>query len=198
MKLIVSLLFAVAACAALCQEPTKHDNPGSLWPDSAVDNLRDHTACKVGDILTVVIIEASQTSFTAQTTTAKSDSASVNQGIGPILRNLIPSLAVGSGATTNGSGSTSQAGTFTATMTVTVKKILPNGTLMIEGTRNITTNRDTQNIKLTGTIRHEDIRPDNTILSSSIADAEIKATGKGQISDRQRKGLLIRLIDWLF
>jgi len=202
-KLCLALVFAVAACGAIAQTSTpitgtKHDNPGSLWNQTAPDALADRVACKEGDLITILISEISSTSFTAQTNTAKNDSAGILKGLGPILGNLIPALNIGANSATAGSGSTSQVGAFQARMTAKIKKILPNGQFMIEGTRSITTNKDTQTFALTGIIRKEDIRPDNTILSENIADAQIKAQGKGQIADRQRRGILVRLLDWLF
>lgn len=198
MKALIVAALATSAMIASAQEPSKNDNPGSLWHQGATDYLRDRTARKEGDVLTIIINEVSSTSFTASTKTAKNDSTSIAKGIGPILRNLIPNLGIGANSSTAGSGSTSQTGTFVGQMTVIVKRVLPNNTLEIEGLRSIVTNKDTQNLKLTGIVRREDIRPDNTVLSSNIANAQIKAEGKGQIMDRQRRGILSRLLDWLF
>ena len=69
---------------------------------------------------------------------------------------------------------------------------------MIEGTRTIVVNKETQLFRLTGIIRIQDIKPNNTVLSESIAQAEIRMEGKGQIADRQRKGILTTILDWIF
>jgi flagellar L-ring protein precursor FlgH len=198
LKLPLILLLVGLAAIGYCQDPSKHDNPGSLWVQSAVDPLRDRTASKEGDVITILISEVSSASYTAQTTTAKNDSAGILKGLGPILANIIPALGIGANSNTSGSGATSQTGAFTATMTAVVKKVFPNGTMYIEGFRDIVTNKDTQTIRISGIVRREDVRPDNTVLSSNIANAQIKASGKGQINDRQRRGLLVRLLDWLF
>lgn len=195
-------LFIVLALAgqAFCQQtPANQMNPGSLWnqSDPSSDPLHDRTANKEGDLITVIITESTSASFSAQTTTSKSDSANVNQGVGPIL-GIIPNLGTSDSSATSGTGATTQAGTFTGTVSAIVKKVYPNGTMLIEGTRDIVYNKDTQTIKLSGVIRREDITSLNTILSTQMANASIKASGKGQISDRQRKGLLVRLLDWLF
>ncbi len=50
----------------------------------------------------------------------------------------------------------------------------------------------------TGTIRPQDVTPDNTVLSTNIADAKIEYTGKGPIGRKQRGGLLTRIFDLLF
>lgn len=199
MKLAALIGLSLMAGLVYGQQPVDDSNPGSLWnnQNSYSDPLHDTTACKEGDIITVILSESTAAAFSAQTTTSKSDSASISQGIGPVLK-YIPNLAVGASAATNGAGATSQTGSFTGTVSAVVKKIFPNGTMLIEGSRDIVYNKDTQTIKLTGLIRRIDITPNNTILSTQIANASIKASGKGQISDRQRKGLLVRLLDWLF
>lgn len=174
------------------------NNPGSLWKSNAPDMLADRTARKEGDLITIIINETSSASYKAETKADKNDSTSISKGIGPLLGNLIPNLGIGATSTVNGKGTTTAEGNFTARMTAVVKKVMGNGNLLIEGTRIITTNKESQTIVLTGLIRREDIRPDNTIFSTFIADASIKTTGKGMIADRQRRGVLTWLLDWLF
>jgi flagellar L-ring protein precursor FlgH len=98
----------------------------------------------------------------------------------------------------DGKGSTTQQGQLNARISVVVKEVFPNGTMMVEGTKSITTNKETQNIMITGLIRKEDVRSDNTVLSTHVANAQIKTDGKGMIAQRQRKGVLTWLLDWLF
>jgi flagellar L-ring protein precursor FlgH len=51
---------------------------------------------------------------------------------------------------------------------------------------------------LTGMCRLDDIRLDNTLLSENLANAEIKSEGIGMIYQRQRRGFVTKLMDWLF
>lgn len=198
MKAPLALAGLMVVSAAFGQSSDQSDNPGSLWTSASGNAISDRVAHHVGDIVTVLVVESSTSSFTAQTTTNKADSASIAKGIGPVLANLIPNLGVGASSSTTGGGTTNQAGVFTVTLTATIKSVLPNGNLVIEGSKDLVTNRDTQSFSIKGVIRPQDISPTDTVLSTKIADAQIKATGKGQISERQRKGLLIRLLDWLF
>jgi flagellar L-ring protein FlgH len=201
MKTTLVIALCAFAASAFCQQAQSLNtmNPGSLYgtDSSGSDPLHDRTACKEGDLITVIITESTAASFSADTTTTRSDSATISPGIGPILKG-IPGLGVGDSQASTGTGATTQAGSFTGTVSAIVKKVFPNGTMLIEGTRDIVYNKDTQTIKLSGIIRREDITPLNTIFSTQMANASIKASGKGQISDRQRKGLLVRLLDWIF
>lgn len=199
-KLIRALIVAIAvlaACSSHSQSSNKGPNPGSLWKNGN-DVLADRTARREGDVITIIISESSSASYSANTKATKDDKTSIAKGIGPILANLIPALGVGANSSIDGKGSTTAQGQFSARMSAIVKKVLPNGTLLIEGTRTITTNKETQTIVLSGIVRREDIRTDNTVFSASLAEATIKSTSKGMINDRQRKGILNWLLDWLF
>lgn len=173
-------------------------NPGSLWNRSSRNSFMDRTARQEGDLLTILIREISSSSFSAQTSTSKSDSNSITKALGPLIESLIPAASTSGSGSSAGKGATSQTGSFTARMTAVVKQVMPNGNLVIEGTRWVHINKDTQVFTLTGIVRRDDVRSDNTVFSEHIAEAEIKATGSGAISDRQRRGILTRLLDWLF
>jgi flagellar L-ring protein precursor FlgH len=98
----------------------------------------------------------------------------------------------------SGNGETSQSSRMSATMSTIVKQVMPNGNLVIEGRRSLITNKQTQTIVFSGIVRPSDIRPNNTVRSVNVAEAEIKMDGSGLISQRQRKGILTTIIDWLF
>lgn len=191
---IVASLIAWAAIAY----PQASQNPGSLWSDRAKNPFLDRIAKREGDIITIIISETSSSSFAAQTNTSKTDSNSITKGLGPILGNLIPALGTGANSSNSGQGTTTQTGRFVAKMTVVIKKVLPNGQFIIEGIRDVKVNKETQSFKLSGIIRADDIRSDNTVLSENIAEAQIFADGKGAISDRQKRGIITRILDWLF
>jgi len=173
-------------------------NPGSLWDDSVGNPYAERKAAKVGDILTVIISETSSASSSAQTKTSKSDSTRIDAGIGPILRALIPRWESGTEFESEGQGVTQRSGRLLARLTVVVKAILPSGNMVIEGTRYVQVNKETMRLVISGIVRPYDIRTDNTILSEFIAEASIRYEGKGTVGDRQRKGLINQLLDWLF
>lgn len=191
-------LIALAAFGTNAIAQVDEQNPGSLWPTKYVNPLLDRTARSEGDVVTILISEVSSGTFTASTTAARSVNNSITKALGPIIGGLIPDLGTMGSSTTDGKGATTQVGKLTARMTAVVKKVLPNGTMIIEGSRSVQVNKETQMFKLSGLIRRDDIRPDNTVLSENIAEAQINVDGKGQINDRQKRGILTRLLDWLF
>jgi flagellar L-ring protein precursor FlgH len=203
-RLTVLILLVLSFAIGFADDAQPGDSAGTLWKHDTPNPLKDRTARKEGDILTIVISETSTASFSASTDTKKDEANSVLKPIIPILSTLMPGLipnlagSSSGGISSKGSGTTTSAGKFSAKMSAVVKKVMPNGNLVIEGSRYVQVNKDTQKFVLTGVIRPDDVRSDNTVLSESMAEAEIKVDGKGAISDRQRRGILSRILDWLF
>ena len=73
-----------------------------------------------------------------------------------------------------------------------------NNTMLIEGRQKIVVNGEEQEIVLTGLVRGEDVAPDNTVLSTFVADAEISFVGTGVVGDKNKPGIITRLFNWLF
>lgn len=200
MKKLLTLLSVTAlTVVGMAQVPPEAENPGSLFPKTYSNPFMDRTAKAEGDLVTILISEQSLASFAAATSTSKKDKNSITQILAPTLfKRLLPNLGTGADASSDGKGSTNQTSRLTARMAAIVKKVLPNGNLVIEGVRQVRVNKDTQTYLLTGIIRRDDISSANTVQSENIAEAEIKLDGKGQISDRTRRGILTRILDWLF
>jgi len=169
----------------------------SLWTSASNGLFADVKARQVGDTVTILIVESSISTQKASTGFDKKLEHSNDAGLGFLLKNL-PEFGISSSQKGSASGATSRTSTFVAKITATVVKVLPNGNLVLEGVRSISTNSEKQDIKLTGTVRPQDITPDNTVLSTYLADAEVKSTGRGPIGDRQKEGIISRLIKFLF
>ncbi|MCK8827772.1 flagellar basal body L-ring protein FlgH [Natroniella acetigena] len=167
----------------------------SLWNGN--DELfRDNKANQVGDILTVIITEDATATQQASTDASQNNQADVGAGTG--IFDFIRSFGFSQSDSSNATGSTSRSGSLSAEITVQIEEELANGNLKISGTRSVKINDETQDIKLTGIVRPEDISPQNTIESNYIANAEIDYEGKGVIGDRQRQGIISRIVAWLF
>jgi len=197
----------------------EEQNPGSLFnPASADYLLADNRARRVGDVVMVNIVEEASSKLKADTTADRE--SSINLGVSSMfgkndtrLLPLGPSFGlkghvepdqsmVKAGATTafEGTGETKRESTVTATVAARVVKIMPNGLMQIEGSREVKVNEETQVLVVRGLIRSKDISPDNTIQSSYVADAHIEYYGRGVLADKQRPGWLTRLLEniWPF
>ena len=66
---------------------------------------------------------------------------------------------------------------------------MPNGNLLIRGSRQVQVNNENQFIRVEGLVRPEDISSNNIVLSTFMAEAKIELTGQGVVSDKQQSGL---------
>ncbi len=194
-----------AAVEAVQPSPPRSSLTGSLWTAKNDSLFRDIKAHRIGDIVTIMVSEESEASKEATTSTsrAKELSGSGNfVGLGTSTKTILrPLNDTGYGFTFDntftGKGSTKKADSMTAYMTATVTDILPNGNLVIRGSRWTRVNDEMQQIILEGVIRPMDISRDNTILSQNIAEAKIFFVGKGPVTNHQKPGLLGQLLDVL-
>lgn len=169
----------------------------SLWVSTSGSLFTDLKARKVGDLVTVLVSESSASTLTAGSDFDKSVEHSSDAGIGPFLK-LIPEIGFSSEQSGKASGQSTMSSRLLAKVTATVTNVLPNGVLEIQAERTLITNNEKQEITLTGRVRPEDIEADNTLLSTYLADVEIKCTGKGAVADRQKEGVITKLIKFIF
>lgn len=160
----------------------------------------DVKAHKIGDLITVLIVEDSRAANKAKTSTQKKTDSKTSgtAGIGPL--DFIPAWGASGGNEIqfDGQGQTEKAGLIRAKMTVSVIHIRDNGDLVIEGTRAVTINDEQELLFLSGVVRSRDISQDNTIYSYQIADAQISTKSKGSITEGHRPGIFTRILNWLF
>lgn len=191
--------FLVAVALATAVTAQSKDNVGSLYQQGATNPLLDNVARNVGDILLIEISETSVSTFAASTAANKGDASSVGVNVfNNFLSRIFGPLSANASSSVSGSGNTSYRSQMATRMSVVVKEVRPGGLMVVEGSRSLVTNKETQTFVLRGLVRQTDVRSDNTIDSAKIADAEIKLESEGMIGERQRKGILTRLLDWLF
>ena len=169
----------------------------SLYPVDKPSLFEDKKARRPGDLVTVIIVEQAQARQTARTDSGKDSEVSIGPG-GGVLADLIPLLRMGGGDSFSADGSTTRGGSLTAKITTKVMETYANNTMLIEGRQKIVVNGEEQEIVLTGLVRGEDVAPDNTVLSTFVADAEISFVGTGVVGDKNKPGIITRLFNWLF
>jgi flagellar L-ring protein precursor FlgH len=228
----ISLLAVVAGCgpklnqpstlsnqeAALVNPPVQtYPNPaikteGSLFSEDSRPNFfSDMKAQRVGDIITINIVETSRANNTANTSTRRSNNvdASIDSLFGleapgklptPLGMNLAAGVAGGYSSQFSGTGSTSRNENITAKISARIVQVLPNDNLVIRGSQEIMVNNEKQYITIQGVVRPADVATDNSVLSTYLADARIEYTGQGDLTNKQREGWLSRALDkiWPF
>lgn len=206
-------------------EPVYEPAEGSLWRGDASRRFLafENRAKRVGDLLTVRIVEEAQAENEASTELERTSGyeATLNSEIAlqtlitrPILNilNLLgftdqrsdktptDELSIVEAETRSnfdGQGTVKREATFTTTIACIVTDMTETGLLRIEGERQLRINGETQIISLAGFVRPEDVRIDNTIPSTLVASADIHYGGVGSVSGKQDTPWLMRAFDFL-
>lgn len=186
---------AVAILLCIASAPTAQAQ--SLYDEATFRALTaDHKSLRVGDVLTVQVIENAMATANADTGTQRRNTLGVDVSITrPSTHALIADAAVGSEF--DGGGRTGRAGRLVAQITVSIREVLPNGDLLVAGEQQLTINDERQRISVSGRVRPQDITDTNVVPSTRIADADITYVGDGHIADRQRPAWWRQLLDFL-
>jgi flagellar L-ring protein precursor FlgH len=211
------LLAALTACTAM-QERQKQDDAewaatapvepaeqpqanGSIYHDMQnMELFNDARAHRIGDILTINLVEAMQASKKSETTTSKTDK--INASAPELLGH---SLSVKGGAAANstlnsansfdGAGSSTQSNQLNGQLTVTVAKRLSNNNLLVRGEKWLTINQGQELIRISGIVRAQDIGQDNSVDSTRVADARITYAGRGTLDSVNTQGWLAKFFN---
>ena len=174
----------------------------SLWSkETAVSLYTDHKAKRVGDIITVIVLESNSASRNSSAKTEKKSdiNASISDFINPNLAGKVlgkvqsPKLGTTSQSKFEGKGAVNNSGSFNSRFAVRVVDVLPNNNLIIEGVRRTTFSGESQTIVLKGTVRPRDVTPLNTVYSYHLADVSIGLKDDGAVSDSLKKGWFSKL-----
>jgi flagellar L-ring protein precursor FlgH len=155
----------------------------------------DRRALKLGDLVTIVVMENSDASNSTDTSTDKNSAISASIGSLASGRQVGGNVNFADGY--GGHGSVQRTGRMVAQLTVSVQEILPNGDLMVKGAQEIDVHGEKTNLRLSGRLRRADIAQNNTAVSSRLADAKIEYVGGGVLTEKAQPGLVSRIWTWL-
>lgn len=167
-------------------------NDGAIFtPTAGYAPLYNGTrAARVGDLVTIVLIERTQTSKATSGKTSRDGSAGLD------LPDFIPiddgDLNASAGAQFTGSGNAAQTSTLRGDLTVTIAEVRPNGTAFVRGEKVLQLSQGEEWVQLSGIIRLADIDQDNRISSIRVADARISYSGSGAVQRAGRPGWFSR------
>lgn len=185
-------------------------NNGSIYQNSFNNPLfEDIKAKRIGDIVIIVLDEQTDASKSASTNTDKTNaidianptvfgspvSFSPKGGMPLAGRDLTLDAQLDSSKSFAGSGDSTQSNELSGSVTATVVEILPNGYLRIQGEKTISINQGDEFLRITGVIRPMDIRTDNSVLSTQVANAKIAYGGNGVVANSNEMGWLARFFN---
>lgn len=178
---------------------------GSIFSDAAPGFLQDTRALRVGDILIIKIDEQADAKGDATTKLSRQSKREGGMdallGLVPAIKRMNPDidpgklLSMAAQYDFAGDGATHRKGALSGNLAVRVVKQMPNADLYVEGTKVVMINNEEYHLYVSGLVRLADVKTDNTVMSSRIADAQIEFTGRGDVADQQERGWLAKLID---
>lgn len=175
----------------------------AAWRSAGMDGL----GRVPGDVITVRLVESTVTQIDANTRTSldSTQGGGINMMLG--IENPLPigggegNLGIQTNRTSafDGSGRTGRGSRIDSVVSCTITELIPPvNDYNIWCSKQVHINKEVQWVVLTGRIRARDVALDNTVASDRIAHARIEVSGRGVVADKQRPGLLARVLDRLW
>jgi flagellar L-ring protein precursor FlgH len=192
---ITAAIFLSAACS----------QGGSIWAKRD-KNMKavyaDDVARRIGDVLTITITENSKVDNKAKRDLKKETDRSIifNGNLGSFADLGEFGTAAQSDNELKSKADYKDERKFADNVTVVVVDILPNGNLVVLGTRDRDISGDTQTIEISGIVRPSDISFDNSVRSERVADFHIVSRNGGISAPYTKPGWLGSILDivWPF
>ncbi|HYM34452.1 MAG TPA: flagellar basal body L-ring protein FlgH [Steroidobacteraceae bacterium] len=180
-------------------EPAAATSGAIYHADHDASLFENSTARRVGDTVTIQLVEATNASKSSTTTTKKETGVDIGAPTGIGSRVTAHGVPIGVGLDNKnsftGQGDTSQSNKLQGQITVTVAKRLPNGNLLVRGQKWLALNQGSEFVRVQGIIRPIDIDNSNSVPSYKVADAQISYGGQGSLADANAPGLLSRFFN---
>lgn len=181
----------------------------SLWPSDTAGQRRathvsDPIARDRGDIVTVIVREAQSASGRDSKSLSQETNteASLDYVSGVDVNKALPDGLYGGGVSStrefDGEGSFDKGTQVNARVSTMVIDVLPNGNLVIDGSREVQVDDETKRLRVSGIVRVTDLTPSNTVLSESLAEARIVFEGEGPMTRTTERGVLGTIVDWIW
>ena len=153
-------------------------------------------ARKLGDMVTIVLLESTTTSKSTTGATDRSGEFSILPPTAGPFDFLNPNALNASGSGSfSGGGNAAQQSQLTGTVAVTIAAIYPNGTAEVVGEKQMSLSQGDEWVQFAGRIRLVDIDVDNRLPSSAVANARVIYSGKGAVQQASRPGWLSRFFN---
>ena len=203
--MIACVALASASCLA-----AREAGADSAWSDRSPSLVSDNKAFRPGDIITVIVQEDQAIAHSVANSLSKSTSTNaqiealnvphLSSGlVSPVFKGAtMPQVQYSSARTLDGKGSYSLQGSMQTQMTAVVMEVLPNGNLVIEGSRLTKSVQEKVTMRISGIVRPEDISNTNTVLSTCLAEGKIVIESSGPIANANKYGWFEKFVDHIW
>ncbi|KWV91671.1 flagellar basal body L-ring protein FlgH [Erythrobacter sp. YT30] len=186
--------------APIPANPAISDNRGAIYQstDGYANLVTGTRARRLGDMVTIVLVENTNSSKSASGDTQRDGSFSLTPPTSGPLSFINPNALNPSGqGSFSGSGSAAQQSQLSGTVAVTIAAIYPNGTAEVVGEKQMSLSQGNEWVQFAGRIRLVDIDADNRLASSQVANARIIYSGKGAVQQASKPGWLSRFFNMI-
>ncbi len=168
---------------------------GSLYSATAplANNSRDPRAAQVGDVVTILVQDSATALSKGLVNSTRKAKAQygVNAAYG-VTKAPLANLAGATGdRELQGQAETSRENNLTTTLAARVTHVLPGGNLVLQGSKSVTVNSETQTVRVRGIARQVDVTPANTLRSERLSDLEIQIAGRGVVGDTVKRPFIL-------
>lgn len=161
--------------------------------DNYKELTADRRALRVGDTVTVIVMESAHASASA----GEADESNFGFNAQAGANDKAWRYGIGVNSATEGSASTQRRGLIRAQITVVVVGVDSNQNLIVRGQQSLTIDGEEQKIEIAGRARRSDITSNNTLISSRLFDAKISLVGQGSVTKGADEGVFAKLFKWL-
>jgi flagellar L-ring protein precursor FlgH len=186
----------IPSAAAMAVAPPAAPTTGAIFQAGTHRPLfEDRRARLVGDVLTIQIEEQVTASQKSTSKIDRSGGISASTSALPFASaRTLGRLGVDATSSVTGSadGNTDSSNTFTGSITVLVREVLPNGNLLVVGEKQIGVNQNVDVMRFSGIVNPASIRGGNVVSSTQVAEARLEQRGRGDIGRIQGLGWLQR------
>ena len=171
---------------------------GQMEDFSTTSIYSDIKAHRVGDLITVHIIESSNALRESKVNSSSATNMSMDGSVAGSLTDYLPLFGASSkiSNTSDGSEGTEQKDQLTGRISATIIEENENGMFYIEGKRVLEVNGEMNTIKLDGFIRERDISTNNTVFSYNIANANIIYSKGGTLENIVNPNKVQKWLTW--
>lgn len=165
---------------------------------TTVPLFEDRRARRVGDTLTVNLVEKTSANRRSETSESRAAEADISVPPPVVLGKNLPfnlgttSWAPDASMTHAFKDNDTNSNTITGTIAVTVIEVLPNGHLVVAGEKQVAVNNDTDYIRLAGVVNPANITAGNTVNSTQLANAQIESKNAQGLDQAQVTSMLAR------
>lgn len=171
---------------------------GSIYQAStSLALFEDQKARRVGDVLTILLVERTAAEKSASTSASKDSTTGIASPTlfgRPVTYHGLPILGAELESTRDfeGGGESTQSNRLSGSVSVLVTQVLPNGNLVVRGEKQLELNQGSETVSIEGIVRPADILASNSVTSDRVANARITYGGSGPVADANVVGWLSR------